>query len=219
MVSAKDTDEEVFLSGRINVNARPLCMFDRRGVAVMMLVGTEERVGVIIEYDVMQAGYRATTNNNSRRREMEAEEGGVLILNPYEAEDAIIPVHGDVFVRVAAFPRRENYQFLKKQHNDDDDDDVDDDTVVIASRWIRCKLGILPAAAINQDDDDAVICVSANVENGRQQGAFALYGSSHGILQNGRQRLDLEVHVRDVKARMTTGECCFERVRSRSLRV
>ena len=114
IISAKDNDDvPSFLKGRVSVDVRPLCMFDRGGVAVMLLTGI---VGVLTGYSERDGGYTATTGT-----------GVDLILNPYETEDAIIPVYGDLFLSTDGFPQQELFRFLM------DEDALQDEVHIIIS--------------------------------------------------------------------------------------
>jgi hypothetical protein len=95
-------------------------------------------------------------------------------MDPYEFEDAIVPVEGSLFLRVEAFPNRERYEF-----------------VGAASSLICCKLSILL-------DTDDMVAVSVNVDKRGQQGSYAQYGSSHGNYQRSKHRMDIRVNVADL---------------------
>ena len=95
-------------------------------------------------------------------------------MDPYEFEDAIVPVEGNLFLRVEAFPNRERYEFVGPE-----------------SSLLWCKLSMLL-------DKDDMVAVSVNVDKRGQQAGYAQYGSSHGNYQRSKHRMDIRVNIADL---------------------
>jgi hypothetical protein len=88
----------VFLSGRVTRDIRPLCMFDRPGVVVRMMDGG---VGLIVAFDA----------EATHHYKILCEEDVVVQMHPYAVEDAVLPVDSSLVLRLSAFPERERYHF------------------------------------------------------------------------------------------------------------
>ena len=189
-VTAASGAEDSFLSGRITVDARPLCVFDRGGVAVMLRAGV---VGVLLGYDHNECGYRAGVDAAT-----------TLVLDPYETEDAIIPVEGEVLLSMQAFPLREQYSFSGPGVHAVRGDAAPD------NGFLLCRLAIFPWIAGAESGGSRKLCVSVSVDHCR---GLAVYGSSHGGVQLGRKRMDLEVDVTHVRAPNLAGAVIFEKVK------
>ena len=150
-----------FLSGRIELDVRPLCMFDRGGVVVRML---SMELGLLLAYDPALAVYRVAMAD-----------GSVVLMNPYDFEDAIVPIGGDLLLKTSAFPNQERYRFIGLPHAD----------------LLCCKLSMLL-------EQTGMVAVSVNVDLRGQDVSAAQYGSSHGNYQRARQRMDISVRIADL---------------------
>ena len=83
-----DNDEEVFLDGRVKVDVRPLCVFDRPGIVVHH---RKEWAGIVIN------------SSTSGLYKILQSDGQIIDLNPYETEDAVLKIGSKVYIKLEAF--------------------------------------------------------------------------------------------------------------------
>jgi hypothetical protein len=86
ITAAVDDDNENFLDGRVNVDVRPLCIFDRPGV----ILNHADVAGIITRYE--QGVYHVLQSDQLN-----------ITLNPYQAEDAVLKIGTVVYVKIEAF--------------------------------------------------------------------------------------------------------------------
>jgi len=122
-------------------------------------------------------------------------------MDPYEFENAVVPVENDLYLRVEAFPDRERYEFVGQTR----DASAPFDGSRSESSLICCKLSML------LDVDDKV-AVSVNVDKRRQQSGYAQYGSSHGNYQLSKQRMEIRVNIADLLGEGAVDVLAFEEV-------
>jgi hypothetical protein len=65
---------------------------------------------------------------------------------------------------------------------------------MVGVEWIRCKLGLL-----QEENDEAVICVNINVDERSLWRGTIQYGSSHGSVQHAAHRMNVLVKCSDLK--------------------
>jgi hypothetical protein len=162
----------VFLSGRVTVDMRPLCVFDRPGVAIKI---REHEVGVIIRYDaVNHFGYDILQPNDN----------AICTMNPDATEEAVLPIDTGMLLKMSAIPNRDRYSCWMEDGEDE----------MVGVEWIRCKLGLL-----QEENDEAVICVNINVDERSLWRGTIQYGSSHGSVQHAAHRMNVLVKCSDLK--------------------
>jgi hypothetical protein len=80
--------EEAYLDGRVVVDVRPLCIFDRPGVLLSI-----SQAAVILEYCI-----------KGKYRVLKAD-GAEVEMDPYATEDAVLKIGSTLYVSVSAFSR------------------------------------------------------------------------------------------------------------------
>jgi hypothetical protein len=86
-ITSKNEDVESYLEGRVNMDLRPLCIFDRPGV---LLNFENTWTGIAVKYE------------NGRYKILKSD-GSTTHLDPFETEDSVVKVGSDVYIQVEAF--------------------------------------------------------------------------------------------------------------------
>jgi hypothetical protein len=87
--SQMSQNDESFLDGRVNIDIRPLCVFDRPGV---LIHHNQEWTGMVTTYEQGSGKYNILKSN-----------GDSVRLDPYQTEDAVVNLGSKVYVKMTAF--------------------------------------------------------------------------------------------------------------------
>ena len=101
LLLSNEDDEASFLDGRVNVDIKPLCIFDRPGV---LIYHNKEWTGVVTKYEQGRGRYNILKSN-----------GEHTLLDPYQTEDAVVNIGSTVYVQIAAFSNWKDEAFFYTQ--------------------------------------------------------------------------------------------------------
>jgi hypothetical protein len=155
-----DNDEAAplsFLDGRVNIDIRPLCIFDRPGV---LIHHNNEWTGIVTKYDEICGKYNILKSN-----------GDNTTLDPYQTEDAAVKIGSTVYVKISAFLEWKNEASFYTQTGRQGEikgADVEPDDVLV------CTLNV----PVDEDmtEGTAVVLFKQHTETGTTSIAF--FGSS-----------------------------------------
>lgn len=124
--SGDDSDEYSFLSGRVMVEVRPLCVFFRPGVLLRIVPPNEyddcEQCAVIIKYEYERGAYKVLSRC-----------GAEIFMNAYEVEDAVQPFKAVVYAQIAGLclvDVKQNVAFYDEDGSEVGEEGVDGDDLL-----------------------------------------------------------------------------------------
>jgi hypothetical protein len=158
-ITSTAEDEEsgsVFLDGRVNVDVRPLCVFDRPGIVTHH---QKELAGIIINssipglYQVLQS------------------DGQQIELDPYQAEDAVLKIGSIVYVKLEAFTAwKDNATFYSNPNRGGESQGAD----LALHHVLECRLAI----PIDEDMAEGTGRVTYKQHTDAGSNSVAFFGSS-----------------------------------------